>query len=409
MPLLHLESIGSTEMNPTLEILDTMPDPATFYGAYWNKRPFVVRAGIAPTLMDDFISADELAGLSMDDSPMSRMVMTAGHHHDWSCSYGPFEEDAFAHTGDADWSLLVQNVDQFHPQTAALLHHFGFAPRWLMDDIMVSFSAVGGSIGPHIDSYHVFLVQGEGKRRWKVGQAPIENESFIEGLALKILEGGFKGDEVELSCGDILYVPPLFGHEGTTIENALTYSVGFLGPKLSELFTSYGQYLSECEDIDNRYVGAGLNQDSAGFSISEAAVDTIRGGFIAHLSARRFNQWLVEFFTEHAHEDFGNYTKREDPLSTQQLHSELQSGACLIKPAYVKFAITMSSDQKFCLGFDSHSFVLADSMLPLIHLLMKEHALSIDNCAILFDEPAYGEFLSELYNHQALEFENQIG
>ncbi len=392
-------------MSNQLAILDAMPSAADFYARYWGQRPFVVRGAIARGVMDGLIADDELAGLSMEEAPQSRMVKTAGERHDWSCGFGPFDEDDFKSAGDRDWSLLVQNVEQFHPDTAALLRHFNFAPRWLMDDIMVSFSAKGGSVGPHIDSYHVFLVQGQGKRHWKVGRQPIEQEIFIEGLDLKVLEGGFDGDEVEVSCGDVLYIPPKFGHEGTTLENALTFSVGFLGPKMSELFIGYGQYLSELEDRDQRYVGAGLSDDSASFAISSAALGDVRDCFSKHLKAKDFEQWLVEFFTESSHEDFGNYAEREDTLDADAFEAALKDGASLIKPPYVKFAITSPADGRFCLGFDARSFTLDEGLLSVVEMFAAEGTVS---GSILFEHPATLEFLLELYNHQALEFSDSL-
>jgi len=230
--------------------LDAMPSSADFYRLYWNRQPFLVRAAIPEDDIAGLIEADELAGLSMEEAPRSRMVMTKGAEHDWSCRFGPFDEQDFAAAGEADWSLLVQNVEQFHPDTAELLRHFDFAPRWLLDDVMVGFSAPGGTVGPHFDTYHVFLVQGQGKRRWKISRAEIDDTDYHDGMDFKVLKNGFDGDEIEVTCGDVLYVPPKFGHEGTTIEDALTYSVGLLGPKLSELFTGYGQYLAEFEEIE---------------------------------------------------------------------------------------------------------------------------------------------------------------
>jgi len=391
-------------MSNPLVILDTMPSAADFYGLYWNRHPFVVRGAIPEDTMQGLIAADELAGLSMEEAPQSRMVMTAGNQQDWSCRFGPFCEEDFNTAGDTDWSLLVQNVEQFHPDTAALLRHFSFAPRWLMDDIMVSFSAKGGSVGPHIDSYHVFLVQGQGRRRWKVGREPIKDEVYIEGIDLKILKGEFDGDEIEASCGDVLYLPPKFGHEGTTLDSALTFSVGFLGPKLSELFSGYGQYLSEMEDRDQRYVGDGLEGDSAGFAISRAAVGDLRDHLTKHLNAPDFTQWLVEFFSESSHEDFGNYTEREETLSTAAFAEKLKEGARLIKPPYVKFAITPSPSGTFYLGFDRQSFILDERLFSLIQKFMKEESVNATSHPALLDHPATLECLLALYNHEALEF-----
>lgn len=390
--------------------LDAMPTATDFYGLYWNRQPFVVRSAIDEGTMADLISANELAALSMEETSRSRMVKSVGSPIDnpqgWSCRFGPFSEQDFDTAGNQDWSLLVQNVEQFHPETARLLHHFNIAPRWLMDDVMVSFSAPGGTVGPHIDSYHVFLVQGEGRRRWKVGHAPIANEVFIQGMELKVLETGFDGSDIEVSAGDVLYIPPRFGHEGSTLESALTFSVGFLGPKTSELFSAYSQHLSEREEHDERYVGNDLNANSAGFVMHGEAVDTIRSHLGDSLNSADFNQWLVEFFTESSHEDFGEYTERDDPLSPDALKKKLEQGASLHKPAYVKFALTSSdtSSSDIYLGFNSQSFTLDKSLLPLVQRLMDEQPVNITTHPVIGENPSILGFMLELYNHQALEF-----
>jgi len=384
-------------MSTSLLHLDALPSAADFYAHYWNKRPFIVRGAIAQDEMARLISADELAGLAMEETPRSRLLKTAGDAQDWSCDYGPFNEDAFDAAGETAWSLLVQNVEQFHPDTAELLAHFDFAPRWMLDDIMVGFSAPGGTVGPHFDTYHVFLVQGPGKRRWKISRAEIHDTDYFDGMDFKVLKNGFDGDEVEVTCGDVLYVPPKFGHEGTTIESALTYSVGLLGPKLSELFTGYGQYLAEFEERDQRFVADGLTTDSAGFTISRDAVRGLQADLTDQLNAKSFEQWLVEFFTQSSHEDFGVYTEREEPLSNTAFKEMIEQGASLIKPRYVKFALTTSASGETLLGFDGHSFVVNAEDMDVLNALMGEQPVNVS------DHPVSLKLLRALYNHEALE------
>ena len=391
-------------MPTSLIRLDAMPSAGDFYAHYWNKRPFVAPGAIAPADMARLISADELAGLAMEEAPRSRLLKSTGEAQDWTCAYGPFDEDDFTAAGETQWSLLVQNVEQFHPNTAELLSHFDFAPRWLLDDIMVGFSTPGGTVGPHFDTYHVFLVQGPGRRRWKISHKEIDDTNYLDGMDFKVLKNGFDGDEIEVTCGDVLYVPPKFGHEGTTIEDALTYSVGILGPKMSELFTGYGQYLAEFEEIDQRYVGDGLDIDSAGFTLSPDAVKGLQEELTQHLNAKSFEVWLVEFFTGSSHEDFGVYTERDELLSADALRQRLSQGSRLIKPKYIKFALTTSSTGEVLLGFDGHCFVVDADVLDVLDVLAQEgHVGAADHQRIL-NHPATLELLVALYNHEALEF-----
>ena len=390
-------------MRQKLVILKHTPSSEDFYSLYWNKRPFIVRGAIPLNSLEDLITADELAGLSLEEAPQSRMVKTADDLKDWSCQFGPLSEDDFKDAGEKGWVLLVQNVEQFHPQTARLLHHFNFAPRWLMDDIMVSYSTPGGTVGPHIDSYHVFLVQGKGVRRWKVGCNLIDNEVYVRGLELKILADEYEGDEIEVKSGDVLYLPPRYAHESITLENSLTFSVGFLGPKLSELFGAYGQYLSELEECDKRYVGMDLTGDSAGFKISCDAVNHLRSQLSEQLSSKGFTEWLGAFFSGSSHEGFGNYSERKAILNVKCLKKKLNEGANLTKPEYVKFAITKTNSGCSQLGFDNQNFILQETLIPTIQKFMSEEFVNMKNTPSLLDDSVNLEILLDLYNHQAIE------
>ena len=384
-------------MSSSLIILDALPSIGDFYAQYWNKRPFLVRDAIDPIVMDGLVTPDELAGLSMEDIVRSRMVA----RQDWACKFGPFSEEDFNTDGEPPWSLLVQNVEQFHPDTATLLNAFNFAPRWLMDDIMVSYSTKGGTIGGHVDSYHVFLVQGQGARSWTVGRDPVIDEAYIDGLDLKILKDPIVGDTVEVTSGDVLYIPPYFAHEGMTLDDALTFSVGFLGPKLSELYGAYGQYLADHDALDHRYVGAGLSTTSAGFALSIDAAEALRDQLGNALNTPVFSEWLAAFFSGSSNDDIAAFSERDDMLSLSAFTEALQARTRLIKPAYVKFALIPSSQSTYRLGFEGKTFDINDAALAVVLSLMKEDAVTMDDTPALLD---YLELLHTLYNHQALEF-----
>ncbi len=387
-------------MSSSLATLDALPSIVDFYAHYWNKRPFLVRDAIDQAVMDGLITPDELAGLSMEETARARMVS----RKDWTCQFGPFTEEDFNTAGKPPWSLLVQNVEQFHPDTATLLRAFNFAPRWLMDDIIASFSTKGGTIGGHIDSYHVFLVQGQGSRRWTVGREPVIDEEYIDGLDLKILKDPIDGNTVEVTSGDILYIPPHFAHEGTTLDDALTFSVGFLGPKLSELYDAYGQHLADHDALDHRYAGEGLSADSSGFILSIDAVETLRDHLSHSLSTPAFSEWLASFFTGSTSEDTAQYSERDDTLSLAAFTEALQARAGLIKPAYVKFALIPSPKGTYSLGFNRKTFDINDDALAVILSLMKEDAVTKNDTPALLD---HLDLLFTLYNHQALEFINR--
>ncbi len=277
-------------------ILDKFPSANEFYDTYWGKRPFIVRGGVPACLFDTLIDKDELAGLAMEEDIRARIVTAPDENGKWGCEDGPFTQERLENIGDQDWNLLVQNVEQYHAGTNALLDYFNFAPLWMMDDIMVGFSAAGGTVGPHIDSYHVFLTQGAGSREWKISHSPIKDEIFLEGMDIKILKDGFEGDTYEVNIGDVIYLPPYFGHEGITKSAALSFSIGILGPELSELLSEYSYHLAEKPEMNKRYTGQGFNKNSAGMDIDPNAIKSLQNDLIDVLNSKDFERWMKQYF-----------------------------------------------------------------------------------------------------------------
>ncbi|EEX91934.1 hypothetical protein VIOR3934_03262 [Vibrio orientalis CIP 102891 = ATCC 33934] len=215
-------------------------DLKAFLAEHWHKKPTVIKAGFADFI--DPISADELAGLAMEEEIDSRFI--SNKDNQWSATHGPLPESHFESLDESHWQLIVQACNHWHLGSAELVQAFKQLPQWLFDDLMVCFSAPEGGVGPHIDQYDVFIIQGSGKRRWRVGD--IDKGQYKESIqagALRQIEG-FESiiDEV-LEPGDILYIPPGFPHEGNTLEPSMSYSIGFRSPKEQELLSNFADYV----------------------------------------------------------------------------------------------------------------------------------------------------------------------
>ncbi len=219
-----------------------------FLTKYWQKKPVVIKQGFKN--FEDPIDADEIAGIAMEETVQSRLVYKK--EGQWQAEFGPFE--SYGHLGDRDWSLVVQALDNFSEEAAELIEPFRFLPHWRLDDLMVSFATPGGSVGPHIDHYDVFICQGSGKRNWRVG-ARGEHTEVIAHAALLHVEPFEAIIDVELETGDILYIPPGFPHEGVTLETSLSFSVGFRSNSAISLLSGFADHL-----IDND-LGAQLLED----------------------------------------------------------------------------------------------------------------------------------------------------
>lgn len=204
-----------------------------FLADYWQQKPLLIRNAL-PGFTSP-ISADELAGLALEEEVESRIVLEEGDSGPWELLSGPFEEDIFQELPESHWTLLVQAVDLWVPQVKRLLEHFDFLPPWRLDDIMVSYATPGGSVGPHFDYYDVFLLQAEGQRRWQIGGLCDQHTPRLDDTALRILSDFEQHDTWVLNPGDMLYLPPRLAHWGVAVNDCLTYSVGFRSPTLPEI------------------------------------------------------------------------------------------------------------------------------------------------------------------------------
>lgn len=345
-------------------ILDSFPDTETFYRDYWHKKPFIVRGYIPLAVFDDFIDAQTLAGLSLEDGIKSRLILNDENGETWQCEHGPLSEETFKDLGEKNWSILVQNIEQYHQETGDLLGYFDFSPRWLVDDIMVSYSTIGGSVGPHKDSYHTFLVQGTGERTWKISDHEVTDDTYAENGDIRILANGFNGGEYKVECGDVIYMPPHFGHEGITTKNAMTFSVGFQGPKLSEILSEYAYFLEENEDHNTRYLGKGLTSEDSKFTLSQQTTAAIQTNITHAITANHFQDWLVGSFSTPTHVNL--HDDAQSPLSIDDISALLKQGHGFIRPEHIKIVISENYD----------GYVL--SALAETITVDKGHALIID-------------------------------
>ena len=214
-------------------------DPQYFLATHWQKSPCLVKNAFSHP--PDFVSAEELAGLALEDEVESRIIQS--NDHQWQLSHGPFEEEDFQKLPESDWTLLVQTLDYWLPQTNQLIKQFGFVPRWRFDDLMVSYATNQGGVGPHFDNYDVFLIQGKGERRWRVGQMGDTNSQLTKIDGLLHLNDFTPIIDVIMQPGDVLYIPPDTPHWGESIGESIGYSVGFRAPQTRDLLGLLAEHL----------------------------------------------------------------------------------------------------------------------------------------------------------------------
>jgi 50S ribosomal protein L16 3-hydroxylase len=218
--------------------------PELFMQRHWHKKPLLVRqaiAGFKPLL--DRAALFALAGQEAVESRLISLEKKRGKES-WRFRHGPFERRALPALKTPDWTLLVQGVDLHHAGAHALMKQFRFVPDARLDDLMISYATEGGGVGPHFDSYDVFLLQAHGRRRWRIGRQ--KDFSLRDDVPLKILANFEHEQEFVLEPGDMLYLPPRWAHDGVAVDgDCMTYSIGFRSPQRGELAQELLQRLAE--------------------------------------------------------------------------------------------------------------------------------------------------------------------
>lgn len=204
--------------------------PERFMRQYWQKKPLLIRQAVPS--MQPLLARAALFALAGQDDVESRLISRATQGGAWRLRHGPFARTAIPKLSQPGWTLLVQGLDLHLDAAHALLEQFAFVPRARLDDLMVSFATDGGGVGPHFDSYDVFLLQAQGQRRWRIGRQ--KDLTLQPDVPLKILRDFQPEQEWLLEAGDMLYLPPRYAHDGVAQGECMTYSIGFRAPAQSE-------------------------------------------------------------------------------------------------------------------------------------------------------------------------------
>ena len=216
--------------------------PAEFMQRYWQRKPLLVRQAIPD--FKPLVDRASLFAMAADSEVESRLVVKP-----FKVQHGPFARNKLPKLSQNDWTLLVQGVDLHDDKVADLMHQFRFVPDARLDDLMISFATDGGGVGPHFDSYDVFLLQAHGQRKWSIGKQ--KDLSLVEGVDLKVLANFQPSHEYVLNPGDMLYLPPRYAHDGIAMGECMTYSIGFRSPSQNDLARELLMRLSdETENLD---------------------------------------------------------------------------------------------------------------------------------------------------------------
>ncbi len=300
----------------------------TFLTEFWQKKPLILRNALPD--FDSSISAEELAGLSLEEEVESRIVIQKSDQ-DYQLLKGPFTTETYKTLPDTQWTLLIQGVDRLLPEVSDLLNDFDFLPRWRIDDIMVSYAVTGGNVGPHFDHYDVFLLQAAGQRHWELTSQDCNIDNYIQGVDLRLMKRFRVEEKYTLQKGDILYLPPKWGHHGIALDDeCMTYSIGYRTYQGQELWDSFGEHLSEMGLFKALYQDPTWSENLNPGEITQTACDQAQQLLQRILNEpKQIKTW------------FGRFATQLDQVAIQQLPEPLSEAEI---PSIEEFSSALYSE-----------------------------------------------------------------
>ena len=309
-----------------------LPDsmtPEQFLAEYWQKKPLLIKHGL-PQLIGMF-EPDDMLGLALEEDASARLLTQAAGKQNgqpqWQLKKSPLIETDFDNLPE-QWTVLVQNLEQWSPELGQLWQAFDFIPQWQRDDIMVSYAPKGGSVGKHYDDYDVFLAQGFGSRRWQLGKFCDKNTEFVADEPIRLFDdmGEIIFDEI-LEAGDVLYVPPKLAHFGVAQDDCLTFSFGCRRPNLMQIIDSMADIATNDSDL---FIPMLLPQAmQASGELKAESIDAIKTQLLQMLQSERGDTIIRQAVSEVVSKRQYDVLVPEESINTDKMIAALASGATL--------------------------------------------------------------------------------
>ena len=303
--------------------------PEQFLAEYWQKKPLLIKQGL-PQLAGMF-EPEDILGLAIEEDASARLLTQAATKKSgqpqWQLKKSPLTETDFDNLPE-QWTVLVQNLEQWSPELGQLWQAFDFIPQWQRDDIMVSYAPKGGSVGKHYDDYDVFLAQGYGQRRWQLGKFCDKDTAFVADEPIRLFDdmGEIIFDEI-LEAGDVLYVPPKLSHFGVAQDDCLTFSFGCRRPNLMQIIDSMADIATNDSDL---FVPMLLPQamQSSG-ELQANSIEAIKSQLLQLLQSERGDHIIRQAVSEVVSKRQYDALVPEDTMYTDELMQALAEGATL--------------------------------------------------------------------------------
>jgi len=331
----------------------------TFLQEYWQKKPLLVRQAFPD--FETPITPDELAGLSCEPEINSRIIIEKGGEHPWQAIHGPMDDDTFTGLPETHWSLVVNDLEKTIPELAWITDQFRFIPEWYLDDLMSSYAAPEGSVGPHVDLYDVFILQGSGRRRWQINTRAVAEDNFIPGIALRLQKEFNAEQEWILEPGDMMYIPSGVSHHGVSLGESMSYSIGFRATSHSDLVNDFIAHITDKLSINNTYHLPSETLQKHSNEISAAAIEQVRSIFRHYLDpqhpelARWFGRYVSDSKVDYLHEC-------DHPVKNVEQLKQLQQqyGSPLLRHPSSRFAFSSYAAINEGIEDDNHKLMFID-------------------------------------------------
>ncbi len=374
--------------------------PKHFLKNYWQKKPLLIRQALPGYQCP--ITPEELAGHACEEGVESRLVIEKHGAYPWQVKHGPLTRKDFRKLPSRHWTLLVQRVDHFAPEISALLDHFRFVPNWRIDDVMISYAPKHGSVGPHLDSYDVFLLQGMGQRRWQINTSDYSTADFIPDLDLRILKKFKPQKEWILEPGDMLYLPPGVAHHGVALDPCLTLSIGFLAPAQSELITHFAEATIAGTCHEQRYSDPDLAfQDHSG-EITAKALARIRKLMLdAFGNESMTDEWFGRFITGQHHDSVENDSR---PITLKKFNSRFKKATVLRRTGSCRCAY-INNANKVTLFVNGTAYNLGKKDLSAVRLITGDSSIPVDRLQASGYSGRFMKLLCDLHNQEIFSFD----
>lgn len=286
-----------------------------FLKSYWEKKHLFLPNSFKDANLS--LTKSSILNMALDEEIESRLI-AGPENNDWELEFGPLEDLSFVDS-NKKWTLFIHNFNLYESFSKNIQKQSEFIPPWLFDDVLCSISSNGASVGAHFDRYNVFIIQISGKRLWKIQTAP--KKHFKKDCSIKVLEEFSPEVEYELSPGDMIFIPPECAHEGTSIGESISLSLGFKSLETSQLMQFFASELLESIDETNFIKTGPEDFSSMSSEVSKIFVTKVYKKMLKQMSSQDlFKDALLKFMTQTK-----SPNELENPeINEEEFHQELK-------------------------------------------------------------------------------------